>query len=560
MAKANDRGRWLVGILAASFGLLLLYNIGVKTVGGYQVENLTENMKPACVGRFLIDLPREMNFSYSHTFMYGFWLSTITESNEAFLQRVSARETEINAQPNEAGKTNMEKVKTVSANGMSGKIFTFGRTTVEGLENRQTVYYVNVALEAYVHADNTTFIFKTDAFDPSNTSILSAMLEKLRVVAPNEIPSAPGFCFGQGMLIDPVPVEWTEGVALFAGFREHPDLALVFRTRAGLGKNPYDPGRLARNARADAEMPLWQKPLLKKLRIGRRSINGIDGEEVLERITELNFVNVFAFDWEVGGTKDNVFVPNMHLEMSTGHPGRAGARPVPSFQGEAALIQLWDKISSSIRVRPTKSDSPSGTVAAPAGPKLGDSASAGDVCPETGWWQCADGGNGIGVLGSQRQFVRKGQRMPQALLLPKQTVWEKLRGLQSSYENSQATAWTFVDRRSKERVVVELPLAPVTGRHGSSAPQGLDIGDTQVSVGNFVRTGTACPAAGWWRCQDSDALDGTRWFAKGDLLPAATFSLAQPKFRFSRPDMQVYQRRSTWQLVRQTTEPGETGA
>jgi Tle cognate immunity protein 4 C-terminal domain len=454
----------------------------------------------------------------------------------------------------------MEKVTTVASHGLSGKIFTFGRTTVEGLENRKPVFYVNVAQEGYVHADNTTFTFKTEDIDPELTSLLGTIIEKLRVVALNEIPSAPGFCFGRGMLIDPVPVEWTEGVALFAGFREHPDLALVFRTRAGLGKNPYDPGRLARNSRADAEMPLWQKPLLKKLRIGHRSINGIDGEEVLERGTELNFVNVFTFDWEVDGTKDNVFVPAMHLELSTGHPVRAGANPVPSFLGEEALVRLWDKISSSIRVRPTKPDSPSGMETAPAGPKLGASASAGDVCPETGWWQCADGGNGIGVLGSQRQFLRKGQRMPQALLLPKQTVWEKLRELQSSYENSQATAWTFVDRRSKERVVVEIPLAPVAGQNGRSVPQGVDVGDAPVSVGNFVRTGTACPAAGWWRCQDSDALDGTRWFAKGDLLPAATFSLAQAKFRFSRQDMQVYQRRSTWQLVRQTTEPSETAS
>lgn len=95
------------------------------------------------------------------------------------------------------------------------------------------------------------------------------IIEKSRMVAPNTMPSAPGFCFGPGMFIDPVPADWTEGVVMFAGFREHPDLAMAFHTR---------------------EMPLWQKALQKKIRKGKRAINGIEGDEVLEKWHELNFV------------------------------------------------------------------------------------------------------------------------------------------------------------------------------------------------------------------------------------------------------------------------------
>jgi hypothetical protein len=46
-----------------------------------------------------------------------------------------------------------------------------------------------------------------------------------------------------------------------------------------------------------------------------------------------------------------------------------------------------------------------------------------------------------------------GQRMPQALLLRPQTLWDKLRGAQSTYRLDQPTSWTLVDRRWQARMV-----------------------------------------------------------------------------------------------------------
>ncbi|NNG25448.1 PGAP1-like alpha/beta domain-containing protein [Telluria aromaticivorans] len=85
---------------------------------------------------------------------------------------------------------------------------------------------------------------------------------------------------------------------------------------------------------------------------------------------------------------------------------------------------------------------------------------AGDLCPESGWWLCGEGGNGIGVLGGQRQYINKGEVMPQALLLPSQTIWEKLRGVQPSLESKSRIYWTPVDKRTLQRLMPPLPLAP----------------------------------------------------------------------------------------------------
>jgi hypothetical protein len=57
------------------------------------------------------------------------------------------------------------------------------------------------------------------------------------------------------------------------------------------------------------------------------------------------------------------------------------------------------------------------------------------------------------VAGGRRQFLSKGQRMPQALLLRPQTLWDKLRGTQPTYRLNQPTSWTLVDRRWQTRFV-----------------------------------------------------------------------------------------------------------
>jgi hypothetical protein len=451
MDKPRKRTHPSIGVLAALYVIYFLYGIGNSMMDRYEVANLTEQMKTACIGRFQVDLPKSMDFSYSRIYMNGFWISTKEETREEFEGRVLARQKEIEVGTNKLGKDNLEAAEDYHQHGFTGKIFRFGREITKGEADEKAVDWVNVQLEAHVHLNGVSFTFASpDGYDVDKTGNLTTLLDKLRLVPADELPAAPGFCFGLGMFLDPLPADYTEGVAMFAGFRDHPDLAMVLDTRAGT--EPDKEGRLARNDRADVGMPLWQKPLLTKIRKGKRAIHGVEGEEVLEGGRELNFVNVYLFDWEVNGTRYNVFVPYIHLEMSTGHPVNAGARPVMSFLGEEALVQLWDRISSSIRVRSTTAPS-SVKREPPARGKPGDTASAGDICPGTGWWECQHAGNGAGVAGGRRQFLTMGQRMPQALLLRPQTLWDKLRGLQSTYSLDQPTGWTLVDRRWQTRIV-----------------------------------------------------------------------------------------------------------
>jgi hypothetical protein len=111
--------------------------------------------------------------------------------------------------------------------------------------------------------------------------------------------------------------------------------------------------------------------------------------------------------------------------------------------------------------------------------------------------------------------------MPQTLLPPPQTLWEKARGLQSSFESKAPTGWKLVDKRSRKRVAPAVPLDQAKAVAPSAIAATADASAVDPpSIGSYVTTGTPCPASGWWRCEESHALDGTRWFAQGSLLPA----------------------------------------
>jgi hypothetical protein len=513
-------------------------------------------MKTVCVGRFLIDLPQGAEFSRSQTFIDGFRVSAFSESDEAFGARVAARQAEIEAQPNELRRKNLESVGKVDVNGFTGNVFVFGRNSSYTMEFGKRNVWENVVLEAYVHSGGLSFNFVSDGYDPKLVGNLPRLIKQLRVVPPGEIPGTPGFCFGAGMFIDPLTADQGEGTTIFISLPGHPDVAMAFSTMAGTRPGP---GLIERSARASAREPFWVRAAFKTLRESKRTINGLHGEELAVKVTELNFSTVYGLDWEMAGKENEVLVPFLHLEMETGRNPNAGGKPVQSSLAQSAVLELWDKVSSSIRLRPAAPAKTAET--GPSTPPLGAFAAAGDTCPETGWWQCNEGGNGVGVLGGQRHYLRQGQRMPQALLLPPQSTWEKLRGIQRSFESNVPTAWKLVDKRAGARGESPLLAQATMPPHADAlTDDGAVAPGPGVQAGASARTGEACPASGWWRCEDAQALDGTRWFAHGSLLPAATFKLPPGAFGRASGAPGVIQRRSNWKLVRLAQSPALAGA
>ena len=521
---------------------------------------MTNKMTTVCLGRFLVDMPDEARLELARPRIDGFDISSFDEPEADFKVRLGQREARLRAAPDRlGGNKNLESVRELKTeNGVVGKIFVHGRTVTEGTQARglelERYRYEGVAVEALVHGQGMSFDLSAGDYDPALIEDLPKLVAKLVPNPDNRPPTEPGFCVNRAWFRDPLTADQGEQIMMYARLPSHPDVE--FMAILAAGNKPAPQSLLERTAEAEAGLTLFEKKRISSLRAAPRAISGILGDEVLTRVTELNDAIVYTFWWEVDGTEDDVLVPHVVFKM---YAGKGEKGPVPSSLSQEAALALWDKISSSIRLRPTAPPKP--IAAQPSPTPLGSYARAGERCPESGWWQCSDGGNGVGVLGGQRQYIRQGEGMPQALLLPPQTLWEKLRGVQPSFESTTQTSWRLVDKRSRERVPSPLPLAqatPVAAAGIASAGTGPGVLEQQgVAVGSFATTGLPCPASGWWLCDDPRALDGTRWFAQGSLLPPATFALPPGGFGRSANSAKSIERRGAWRLVRLADAPGQ---
>jgi len=519
-----------------------------------EVAKMTEKMRTVCVGRYLVDVPVEAEVSMSHERIDGFAIETVEESEAQFRARVAAREAEIEALGSEAGPqgpSGIVEARDLRIPGMVGRTVVYGRTRSHGFEQGRRVDAEWVSVESHAHTNGLSISLSAEYVDDTDANAAEALLAQLRLRGEDEIPGVPGFCIWRAVFAEPLPEHKTEHVAMHVGLPGHPDLSLNLVSMPGGGS---DPSLIARAAGTDARTGADALLRITKLRERKRTVNGIDGEEVLIRAREFNFTTTYGFSWETAGMENDPLQPYLSLELQTGISERTGGKPVETSLHEDALLALWDSIASSIRQRKNEPPSSSGPPSEPSGPKLGAMASAGEICPQSGWWRCSEGSPGINVHGGQTQFIRKGDRMPQALLLPRQTLWQKVKRIQPSVESAQPTVWTLVDKRTRPRRPTSVTLVPAV----MPAPvpgAALDVElDNSVPLGTYVRTGEPCPASGWWRCEEPHALDGTRWFARGSLLPTATFQVPAGAFAKS-AGPELIQRRSGWQLVRHSGSP-----
>lgn len=537
----RDKSKRLVALIVLVFLALSSMRTAVGIRDWTKVAIMTRSMKTVCVGRFLIDLPANVRVSYGPAFLEGFDISTRIESDTEFERRVADRELALRGQANDLGKPSLESVRIYRSGEYSGKIFVYGRWKTPWTEDGELKGLEGVAIEGMLHGDGASFSFLNDQYDPANVGRLARLFEQFSARAEGEIPSRPGFCIGRGFIREPLRADQGESVAVIAGVPDHPDVTIAFSSMVGTAPAP---GIIERSAAAMASYPLILRPAVRILREGVRTVNGLVGEEIGAKITEPNFVTTFTYDWEMRAREKDVFAPLLALQLQTGVP-QPGGRPIQSSLAETAIDELWESIVPSIRVRPFTVATAAPTEAPAAA--LGTYASASDTCPSTGWWQCNEGGKGVAVLGGQRQFLRKGQRMPQALLMPQPTLWDKVRGVQPSYESGTPTGWKLVDKRARGRGAPKGALA--------AAGAAVEAAEAAAPIGAFAKTGETCPASGWWRCGDAQARDGTRWFAQGSVLPAATFDMPPAWFGKNGAGPAVIQRRSNWTLMRHAPAP-----
>lgn len=312
-------------------------------------------MRSVCIGRFVMDVPQQAVVTYRSASVAGWDIFVTQESDEEFILRLKEKETQLVLQKNERGGGSLENIRTINRNEVAGKIFLFDRKWIELMRGGKEVVSQKVDIAALVRSSGISYEFTSELRRAEDIDQLEEILNKLRSVSNTHIPDDAGFCFDRGFIADPLTAEQHEHTSLFLGIKEHPDLAVSLSTSAGISV-----GRTLLQRDAANDIQQEYRASFHRLRAGARSLNGIPGEEVLQRVHELNGAMLHGFMWESLTDKSDVYRPSLILELDTGL-GRPG-KPVNSSLSDAEALALWDKISSSLRLRPAARTSPTSDV------------------------------------------------------------------------------------------------------------------------------------------------------------------------------------------------------
>jgi hypothetical protein len=280
------------------------------------------------------------------------------------------------------------------------------------------------------------------------TARIKSIARRLRQRAENEIPTEPGNCLENAFLPDsPDDEKDHPGELISIGFRlkEFPDAHLSISVAPSNPHNPESDSLKAqwKRIKEDPATPEEKKALasIKFFRESPRQIHDWKtGYEVLVRNPDEKDVRSYHdFQIKFTGVPHDPFRPYADIQFQTGVANNAAGATKTSLTDEEA-IAIWDKITSTIRVRPTGNAAVK-TANADSGSRLplGELAATGRTCPETGWWEPNEPAE---VKGARRQHIKAGDRMPHVVSPGEPSLWQKLKGELPSYR--AATVWKLV--------------------------------------------------------------------------------------------------------------------
>jgi hypothetical protein len=393
-----------------------------------RLQPLFEKTKTVCFGQFVVEVPMSAVVARGPT--------DIDSPIEYFAGAAHEISSRIEAQLLEVEKDRMFLSEAdVIKFPLFGKVIDGavpGQKLVFG--SRSQAFY---SIDSFIPLGNDLFIQhvptgvnKDDAISSFNT-----VAKHLRLRAENEVPTEPGSCIEGGF------ISWQpefERASLGVRLKEFPDVhfsvAVIKNQNYLVESSALEP----RLERAEKEGGSWYSRI-KFFRRGPRELAHWKGFEALARKpAQEGSTESHQFAFVSLGALHDPLQPSLDVQLDTGVKDDVTASVKPSLTDEEA-IALWDKLTSSIRVRPTGAPATQSD-AAPAKTPLGEFVDTGRACPQTGWWQCSDGG---AVSGGRRRHFVAGQSMPHAVLLAKPSVWQIATGQRPSQEI--ATVWELVE-------------------------------------------------------------------------------------------------------------------
>ena len=250
----------------------------------------------------------------------------------------------------------------------------------------------------------------------------------LRLRTEDEAPTEPGACIEGGF------VAWQpefERVALGVRLKEFPDVHFSIdatKKNVLVESDALEPRLKQAEEYAQKHGLGAAYARIKTLRRGPRQLGDWNGFEILaHKPAYENDTEAHEFLFMSHGVPKDPLRPVLDIQLNTGVKDNLTANAKPSLSDEEA-VALWDKLTSSIRIRPTgtakSAAPPQATQTAPERLPLGELVRTGVSCPQTGYWQCVEND----VQGNIRLF-NYGETMPPASVKGNLSLFDRLKGI-----------------------------------------------------------------------------------------------------------------------------------
>lgn len=327
------------------------------------MTNLTQTMQTHCIGRFLIDLPKEASIETMQTLGHNREV-VIDMAGTMTLEAFHARMAQIEAD---------YKVK----KHMEGWPYFYGSSSpspdiklFERLEEANRLTEDARAIEGYKWSNNKVIQMITKATDVSDPkyqndpiakqwhtdtaekkALITDLLQRARRRDINDIPTEPGLCFDGGFVAEKAGKE-DEFYATFK-FKSMPDVDFSLSIYSGLNG---DTTLLERESDLNQMVSNSNGSVIRK---GPVSIPG--AEKVEEWLMEGDMeqgggrlMKGHYFKLEGNSKGGSPQRPNFELVMENGgeFESERSSKPTKASLSEAEALALWDAVSKTLRLRP----------------------------------------------------------------------------------------------------------------------------------------------------------------------------------------------------------------
>lgn len=356
-----------------------------------RLQTIFEQSKTVCFGRFLVDVPESTKIIWGDASLplgitiYPDGVNTVRALEEKFT-------------------TELKSEKAVYLDDIPlllsvDKIDTPEGNIITGYESYDAINGLKIS--GFFQMGSNGIVVDAQPLKNMRDKVVAdikSIAQRLRTNGETEIPAEPGNCIEHAFLPDrPGDEKEESGEHVRIGFRlkEFPDVHFSIYVAPS---NKYDPEsdsleRQFKRIKEDPMTPEEEKVMasVKYFREQPRRIHDWHtGYEVLLRTPdEEGSLSHHEFRIKFTGVPLDRLRPYADIQLQTGVGDDAAGAAKASLTDEEA-IAVWDKIMSTIRVRPTNGASMKTASVDQHSVPLGELAATGRICPQSGWWECIE--------------------------------------------------------------------------------------------------------------------------------------------------------------------------